>query len=193
MIACNGDLEIELQSAELPKYRTEEIKSNPEIKCLEFTALASKFSRNLSKTKVPDVIAATVETAKNVPLQSGTPVADPCAGNTNAEVIPAIPTKINPTYEKYFALVFEITVPNKMAVKGAINHHGGEPIPPGFDRKAKLGPPPASAKPGSNKNLDGCKIASVVHGKLIKNGIANTNPRSFNRFSRRISSIRFHS
>ena len=99
-------------------------------------ALASKFSRKLSKTIDPAEIAARVETAKNVPLHNGTPTDEPCAGNANAAVRPPIPIKINPTYEKYFALVFEISVPNKIAVNGATNHHGGAPIPPGFEKES---------------------------------------------------------
>ena len=102
----------------------------------------------------------------------------PCAGKDNAASTEPRKRKPVPTNAKYLALVLEKLATNKIAVNGPNSHQGTEPSPPGFESSARLGPPPASAKPGSNRNLDGCSNASVLNGVLIRNGIESNKRRS---------------
>jgi len=74
-------------------------------------------------------------------------------------------------------LVLENIDISRSALKGPISHQGVEPIPPGFESKAKFGPPPESAKPGSSKYLVGCRSASVLNGAFSKKGIASNKTR----------------
>jgi hypothetical protein len=61
----------------------------------------------------------------------------------------------HPKYEITFALVDEKSPTIKTSEIGLIDHHGKAPVPPGFEKSAKFGPPPAIANPGSRKRFFG--------------------------------------
>ncbi|CAB4329125.1 unannotated protein [freshwater metagenome] len=75
------------------------------------------------------------------------------------------------------AAVVEKNDKNSIAVIGLMLHHGRDPGPPGFPRKARFGPPPGIVSPISRKSLVGCLKNPREFGAAIREGMKKRAPR----------------
>ena len=85
-------------------------------------------------------------------------------------MITAVASAPHPKYEIALAFVDEKSATSSTSEIGLSDHHGRAPDPPGFESNAKLGPPPAIAKPGSRKILFGSSRTENDHGMLANSG-----------------------
>jgi len=114
----------------------------------------------LSNMTTAEVIDSNVAMAIKVEAFARDPVAEPLPETTRALTKVPDNKKIKPRVANFLAAVVEKNVTNRTIAIGLTHHHGSEPAPPGFAKKAKLAPPPATVSPISERSLVGfTKIA----------------------------------
>ena len=114
----------------------------------------------MSNITTADVIESKVATAIKVDALARVCVADPLPETTSALANVAANKKIKPSVANFLAAVVEKKVTKRTMAIGLTHHHGSDPGPPGFAKKAKLAPPPGIVNPISARSLVGLiKIA----------------------------------
>ena len=138
--------------------------------------MTTRTSRKRSKIKIPAAAAQIVAIAMREPVHVRIGEALPWPEIDSEPIIMAAPVAPQPKYEITLAFVDEKIPTNKISEIGLMDHHGRAPMPPGFEKRAKFGPPPATANPGSRKRFLGLNRVENDHGVLTRIG-AITNVR----------------
>jgi hypothetical protein len=135
----------------------------------------------LSNITTAEVIARSVAIAIKVPAFARVLAEEPLFEMTKE--LMKVPDKRNtrPREENFLAAVVEKYVTKRMIAIGLTHHHGSDPGPPGFAKKAKLGPPPGRFNPISAMSWLGLRKTPNDEGAERRSGSAIKVVRRFSR------------